>query len=264
MIKLKFKMLTILAVLSCLLMFAACSSNNTNQQEPEKAPESSTELSVEPESSDSVSEDVPSEDENNPFYVEPDYSHSPDYNPDLNNESSAPEPSEESISQSYNDFEYEVDGDSVTITKYNGNEEIVNIPEKINGVNVTVIGESAFENNTNIKTVSIPDSVTNIKEEAFYQCENLEKVKLSDNSQLAVISSEAFYFTAMQEFTIPKNCKMVYDAFSAELKSLYILGKETQFGKNICSAATTIYGYKDSKAAQQLSNLHGYNFEVLE
>ena len=265
----KFKALTIISALFCTLALTACASSNSTQESsniPEISivsddfsivsddQEISEEVSIVQESSGEVNDDY------NLFGIPS--------SPEFDDESYEPEPSEEMSEEptpTYQNFEYQVEDDYVTITKYTGSETNVLIPVYINGIEVRVIGESAFEENMYIKSVTIPDSLTDILERAFYKCENLEEVKLSDNSRLTEIQDEAFYWTtALKEFTIPENCEYVDDAFSNTLERLYVLGKETRFCKGFLTAATTVYGYKDSQAAKQLSPLHGYKFEALD
>lgn len=54
------------------------------------------------------------------------------------------------------DYEYSVlkDG-TVKITKYVGDDEVVSVPEKIDGKKVTVIGKKAFYNNREISFLII-------------------------------------------------------------------------------------------------------------
>ena len=68
-------------------------------------------------------------------------------------------------------FEYEVTADNtITITKYNGEEQEVIIPSTINGKTVTRIGDCAFKDCTSLTSVNIPDSVTRIGDGAFKGC----------------------------------------------------------------------------------------------
>lgn len=263
-------MFTVISVLSCTLLLTACSSNSQQQSGVASSVKSSSEEVSDVGNpfeipSDDVPSSLPSEelsDAGNPFEIPSD-----DVSSSLSSEEISSDTSEVGETLTYKDFEYQKGNDEengVTITKYIGNDANVSIPEKIYGTDVTILGDSAFKDNTSIQSVTIPDTVTDIMNSAFYGCKNLEKVKLEDTSNLATINDDAFYLTAMTEFTVPKNCEVVYDAFGNTLKKLYVLGKKTEFGKNVLSAATTVYGYKDSQAAKELSPLHGYKFESLD
>ncbi|MBR1735550.1 MAG: hypothetical protein IJ736_00840, partial [Firmicutes bacterium] len=57
--------------------------------------------------------------------------------------------------------------DSGKITDYDGNEEIVNIPDSVNGVPVTAIGADFLKNNETVKDVVLPDTISNIETNAL-------------------------------------------------------------------------------------------------
>lgn len=62
------------------------------------------------------------------------------------------------------------------LLKYNGNEEIVTIPET-----VTKIGEKAFAENKSISKVMIPETVIAMGDNAFKNCDNLVDINLPDS-----------------------------------------------------------------------------------
>lgn len=64
----------------------------------------------------------------------------------------------------------------ISIDKYNGQSNRVEIPEKISGQEVIEIGEGAFSDNLILEHVQLPDSVTAIKDNAYYGCRNLKIV----------------------------------------------------------------------------------------
>lgn len=104
------------------------------------------------------------------------------------------------------DFTYEVvdymnGGKVIEIVKYNGTDEIVEIPAVIDGKNVAYIRAGAFADNFLIKKVIMPDTIWKIHDGsivglfqspgAFTGCENLEEVVLSKN--LTHIGNGAFF-----------------------------------------------------------------------
>jgi len=56
-------------------------------------------------------------------------------------------------------FAYKVIGQSITITKYTGNDASVQIPTSIGGLPVTAIGNNAFSWCDNLTSVTIPSIV---------------------------------------------------------------------------------------------------------
>ena len=100
---------------------------------------------------------------------------------------------EEEVAES-GDYEYEInEDDTVTITRYNGEEKNVTIPSKIDGKQVTVIGRYAFENSRqSLQSVVIPSGVVRINERAFQYCEKLKTVSLPEG--LKVLEDAVFEF----------------------------------------------------------------------
>ena len=88
--------------------------------------------------------------------------------------------------------------DSLTIKRYNGNEETVIIPSEIQGKPVVAIGNDAFNNNNsrNIKRVVIPEGVTEIGGGAFADCQYLEYVSFP--STLTTLGGGAFSYCGNQ------------------------------------------------------------------
>ena len=82
----------------------------------------------------------------------------------------------------------------VAITKYNGDEQHVIIPEKINKKTVVSIEKGAFSDTVNIVSITIPNTVTTIGANAFANCPTLESVSLPES--ITEIGERAF-----------KNCK---------------------------------------------------------
>lgn len=99
-------------------------------------------------------------------------------------------------------YEYEVNGNAVTITGYNGAGGEVVIPATIAGKPVTKIGKMSFYLDKNITSVVIPEGVTYIDEAAFNAASNLVSVTLP--STLKTIYHEAFRMTGLEKVNIPE------------------------------------------------------------
>lgn len=103
-------------------------------------------------------------------------------------------------------FEATASGSPGTITKYNGNETAVVIPETIGEVPVTAIGADAFNNNDAVQSVTIPATVTSIGATAFLDCDYLNKVTFAGTSELVTIGANAFErCVRLANITLPPN-----------------------------------------------------------
>jgi hypothetical protein len=95
----------------------------------------------------------------------------------------------EAVSSEKLDFEYVKEGNGITITKYNGKQTTVIIPNKIEQLPVLKIGENAFAD-TKVKSVTLPASCTEVEWFAFYGCYALSTLYI--NSSVNNIGYGAF------------------------------------------------------------------------
>lgn len=79
-----------------------------------------------------------------------------------------------------NNFTFKTIKNEISITSYKGNEELIVIPEYINGKKVTSISKNAF-NNTTCKKIYFTRFIKSIAEKAINQCINLETIYICDN-----------------------------------------------------------------------------------
>ena len=105
------------------------------------------------------------------------------------------------------DFEYIKENGGITITKYNGTQTNVRIPQNLEQLPVLKIGESAFAD-TKVKSVTLPSSCTEIEWFAFYGCYALSTVYIPES--VSVIG---------------------YGAFDSCSKSLTLYGKRDSFAQ---------------------------------
>lgn len=169
-------------------------------------------------------------------------------------------------------YEYIVNSDSVTITKYKGNLSVLNVPETISSKNVVCIDGSAFKNAT-VKVVNLPQYIKSLNNSCFYGCSTLEEIYLNPVSQVAIggyafrncsklkifeisnIESVGEYAFAdcssLTKFELPKVTKIGVHAFSNSGVNTLVLGKKlSNFGNQTFNKSEniTIYGYKDTVA----------------
>lgn len=95
-------------------------------------------------------------------------------------------------------FDIEATKDGMLLKGYNGNNSVVEIPEK-----VTVIGENVFYNHEEILEVRLPSGLRSIKDKAFYHCLNLEKIDFPNS--LIEIGAESFWGARLDELVLPEH-----------------------------------------------------------
>lgn len=161
------------------------------------------------------------------------------------------EPSEVSV------WEYEEVGtDSARITKYNGTDVNVVIPETIDGRTVSSIGAmststsvfaEAYNNGVMIESVEMPDTVKLINQHAFRGIASLKTVKLSQN--LTEIRTSAFLdCSSLEIIDIPATVTEIgNNAFIGceALKTVIIRGKNTYINNEGASAYTAAFGFME-------------------
>ena len=104
-------------------------------------------------------------------------------------------------------------GNTVTLTKYIGNDGNVEIPAQINGKTVIGIGVNAFHGNiyaAGLTSITIPDKVTIIGESAFFCCEKLISVIIPNS--VKSIGGDAFTnCTSLSSVTIGSGISTLND-----------------------------------------------------
>jgi hypothetical protein len=153
------------------------------------------------------------------------------------------------------------DGKSVKITGYNGSNQSVKIPPKINGVSVTGIGDSAFSNRPGIVTIYIPKSVTSIGNEAFFRCQNLTRI-VTRNS-ITSVGDYAFYgCISLPDVDIPNSVTSIGNfAFSGctGLTSVTIGRGVTRIGESAFSYCEHLTGVVIGRNVARIGDLAFFN-----
>ena len=116
---------------------------------------------------------------------------------------------------SEDDYEYELEGSGVKITKYTGAslQQVTDptysvvVPNKINGHTVKSIAPYAFAEQKHISEFVIPKTVSTIGDHAFFNCYSMNKITLP--SSLIKIGAYAFYNTQLKTISIPKKVSKI-------------------------------------------------------
>ena len=91
---------------------------------------------------------------------------------ELLNEQNKVEMGEQSV-----EFRYRVENGGAVITGYSGGQDLLSIPQTLDGYPVIAIGERAFEG-ASFTAVILPEGITSIGWFAFFECERLINVTL--------------------------------------------------------------------------------------
>ena len=157
-----------------------------------------------------------------------------------------------------------------TLTKYNGWQRYVTIPDT-----VTAIGDSAFKNNTTMISVKIPDgvisignsafsgctaligiyipdSIETVGNSAFYNCTSMENVKLSE--KLESIASSTFYnCSSLEAIILPDSITYIGGSVFANCKKLSnvkLSKKLEKIGSEVFKNCTSITEIEIPKSLQ--------------
>lgn len=90
----------------------------------------------------------------------------------------------------YGNFQYEDNGENVSIYAYNGSDKEVTIPAYINGKAVTEINDYAFLLCNSVEKIIVPSTVTTIHTNAFSGAGNLKSVVLASSDTKIEDSNE--------------------------------------------------------------------------
>lgn len=135
-------------------------------------------------------------------------------------------------------FEYSIDKDNITITKYIGTSTIVEVPESIDGIEVNKIGKYAFSECRNMIEIILPNSIKTIGSHAFYNCRKLKSITASDH----IYDMEDGAFKNCEElsnitlYMIEGRAKCIKDLLAeGNQEMLFTLIYGSEQGENNCS-----------------------------
>lgn len=123
-------------------------------------------------------------------------------------------------------FTYEINNNCITITglKHKEQDQVIYIPEEIDGYPVVTIGDHAFYENRFIEQVFLPNTVQVIENYGFAECRKMTKVTMSNT--IKRIGDYAFYNGhSLEEIALPASLEtMGYGAFKncTKLKQLNV------------------------------------------
>lgn len=177
------------------------------------------------------------------------------------------------------DFEYEVKSDSTAvITRYNGSDKDVAIPESIDGYTVNTIESYAFKDCESLETLTIPKSVTEIAQYEFWTCKNLKSITVEpDNPNYSSLEGNLYnkdktilirYSPAIQDdsFTVPESVLKIDDfafCYSENLTKLIFDNNLTYIGD---SALTNCPNIKELHITKNVKSISWYalgNYEKI-
>lgn len=147
-----------------------------------------------------------------------------------------------------------IEGESMCITGYHGDEAEVVVPETLEDHPVTVIYDDVFKGHTEITSVVFPETVTDIGSFVFDGCSNLKKVVLPKGLQY--LWQCAFVRCGIEEIVIPDQITSIPPETFKDCKNLK---------KVVLPAGLKTIRSRAFKGCDQLTEVkYGPNVEVSE
>ncbi len=164
-------------------------------------------------------------------------------------------------------FEYCIEGDGVAITGYLGEDEIVVLPEEIDGKKVLGIHNNVFDGESGVKAVKLSNTIEYIAQ-SFMQNEELQYVICGETLQ--TIGNNAFAgCISLREVQLNEGLEKIGDVSFGKctsLKKVYVPETVTSISSisfYMMSEDFTIQAKKGSMA-EECANSNGYIFEAVE
>ena len=152
-----------------------------------------------------------------------------------------------SLETDTNLFTFDKQSDGVYVTGYTGNEEIVTIPAKYNGLDVVGIMQDAISS-AKVNTVILPETIKVIKDNAFRDCSSLKTVYLYDT--VAEMTDKSFAGSPIEMVCLNSVYDQKYYAEGCgKLELLYSQKNSADNRIVVLSGSSGIYGL-DAKLLQ--------------
>lgn len=172
-------------------------------------------------------------------------------------------------------FNYTLDGNNATITRYTGSDTAVTVPDTVDGYTVVAIGYQAFQpisvaadiitsvsmdsathlqtiggqafcNCAKLASITLPPSLQTIGDKAFINCSNLNTVTFSPSSTLQTIDDYAFLScSSLTSIELPASLQKIGTAafYGSGLTSVTLPDSVTSLGDSafyLCSKLTSV------------------------
>ena len=150
---------------------------------------------------------------------------------------------------------YKINDEDVSFEGYEGDDDIIVVPEEIDGKKVTAIGGYAFREGNTVTDVTIPKSVTTIEDGAFKRCSSITNINVDENNVDYISRDGVLYDKKMTSliwypsnksdtsYTIPETVTTIgYRAFykCEKLKNIIIPESITEIGDEAFSGCTEL------------------------
>lgn len=100
-----------------------------------------------------------------------------------------------------------IDGD-ICLNRYLGRDNIVTIPDSINGLTVIGVGDACFEDRRDLIEINLPISIESIGKNAFAGCKSLDTIEIPEN--VKTIGAYAFkWCSKITELAIPDGVTVI-------------------------------------------------------
>ena len=156
--------------------------------------------------------------------------------------------------------------DTVTLSKYSGSTEEVNIPSKVpvgldyvdsNGNSlddkiISKIGSNAFDGNKSLAKVNLSENLTSIGSEAFKNCTKLTTINFSSEKNLTAIDRNAFYScNSLTSISLPEGLTSLGSGVFGDCTKLRTVNIPATLGNSLTSC-----NYNDPfRGCSSLSNV---------